>query len=444
VSESKKPDSTSGKKTLPEKVGTADAVEASKSSVPAKASIGSKSADADKTTNSTASQATKLNTQSVENAGAVANAAPTKPDTEMVEPEKPNGSSKEADSNPDAKKTLDSSTVPKPSEKEPETIAATQEPVVAMKIKSGFVQLVLGGITAAALGFFASEANFLGWRTQDDSLRIALSTQRDEINALKASQRPPDLSAIESTLGTLTNQLSALDTRIAEVDIRISEVEMRPVAAAPVSETGEAVDAVRAEFTALQTALEEQRDEISGLLGNAKSVEETTAMAVRTAQSQRALAEMTYAINNGGAYADAVDQMAAAGITDLPAALTGPASEGVVTLINLQTRYPDVARAALSDASASTADADDSGFSGFLRRQLGARSVTPREGNSLDAVLSRVEAAVRDGKLSEALTEIDALPDGTKNVMQDWLTDARARAYAEVAVKDLSQHLTAN
>ena len=81
---------------------------------------------------------------------------------------------------------------------------------------------------------------------------------------------------------------------------------------------------------------------------------------------------------------------------------------------------------------------------GFLRRQLGARSVIPREGSDPDAVLSRAEAAVRDGRVADALREIDALPQGAKDAMQSWSADAKVRADAEAAVQDLSQRLTAN
>ena len=68
----------------------------------------------------------------------------------------------------------------------------------------------------------------------------------------------------------------------------------------------------------------------------------------------------------------------------------------------------------------------------------------PKEGSNPDAVLSRAEADLRDGRLSEALGEIDTLPDDVTSAMADWLADARARAGAESAINDLSQSLTAN
>jgi hypothetical protein len=89
-------------------------------------------------------------------------------------------------------------------------------------------------------------------------------------------------------------------------------------------------------------------------------------------------------------------------------------------------------------------DAGTGGVGGFLKRQLGARSVAPRDGSDPDAVLSRAEAAVRDGRVGAALTELETLPPEVQSAMEDWLAQARTRADAEQAVQDLSERLTAN
>jgi hypothetical protein len=51
---------------------------------------------------------------------------------------------------------------------------------------------------------------------------------------------------------------------------------------------------------------------------------------------------------------------------------------------------------------------------------------------------------VRDGRLADAITEIEALPEGAKAPMGDWLADAQARQAAQDAVQTLTQRLTAN
>ena len=87
--------------------------------------------------------------------------------------------------------------------------------------------------------------------------------------------------------------------------------------------------------------------------------------------------------------------------------------------------------------------ADTGGVGSFFQRQLGARSVTPREGDDPDAVLSRIEAAVKAGDLSTALTEAEALPPEAQDAMGDWLSQATTRNDAVTAAKALADTLAA-
>ena len=51
---------------------------------------------------------------------------------------------------------------------------------------------------------------------------------------------------------------------------------------------------------------------------------------------------------------------------------------------------------------------------------------------------------MRDGRLTDALAEIDTLPAPAQDAMAEWLADARGRQAAETAANELSQRLTAN
>ena len=102
---------------------------------------------------------------------------------------------------------------------------------------------------------------------------------------------------------------------------------------------------------------------------------------------------------------------------------------------------PKERRAALAAAR----DAEGGGgFSGFLKTQLGARSLEAREGDDADAVLSRVEAAVKDGRIGDALAEADALPDEAKAELKGWTDAANARQAALEAAEALSQQINSN
>ena len=79
-----------------------------------------------------------------------------------------------------------------------------------------------------------------------------------------------------------------------------------------------------------------------------------------------------------------------------------------------------------------------------MQSQLGARSVTPQEGDGADAVLSRAEAALRTGNLTDVLAELDTLPDPAKPAIAAWLETAKTRQAALSAGNALSAQLNSN
>lgn len=337
---------------------------------------------------------------------------------------------------PEKSEPKDSGSMP-PSRPTPRSEPAQQK--VPEKSGSVFWPFVLGGVIAAALGFAASEMNVFNTRVETDDIRVTLGQQQEQIAALENAEPvtvpdAPDLGAIEADLASIAEN-------IATMEIRLTALENRPTpsgdAPAPTPDYSD-------ELAALTASVQAQKAEIDRLLENAQTIEEATAEAARRAAVQSALTKITAALNAGGGYADAVGELSDSGVTEVPDAIAAPANDGVATLLNLQSDFPDTARSALAAARSAGADGDEGGVGGFLRRQLGARSVAPREGSDPDAVLSRAEAAVREGRLADALSELETLPPEAQAAMEDWLSNARARADAEAAVEDLSQRLTAN
>jgi len=307
----------------------------------------------------------------------------------------------------------------------------------------GFVPVVLGVALAGGLGFLASELDVFGNRGDNGDLKAQLDAQSAKIAELEAVE-PVTVDTSELTAGieALGAQTEQLGTQISDLDERLSIVERMPVSDG--SEEGKAAAAAYArELAQLQTAVETQSAEIQALLDNARSTKEAAEAAARKAEIQAAVAKITAAINTGQPFGDAVATLQEAGETDLPAALTDTAESGVATLAGLQADFPASARAALSAARAEAPSEEEQGVAGFFRRQLGARSTAPKEGSGPDAVLSRAEAAVKNGQLDEALTEIESLPDAAKGALQGWLDQAQARAAALGATQDLSERLTA-
>ena len=128
---------------------------------------------------------------------------------------------------------------------------------------------------------------------------------------------------------------------------------------------------------------------------------------------------------------------------NVPEALSANAESGIATQGSLIETFPSVARAALSAArSDATENAEGTNrVATFFANQLGARSVAPREGDDPDAVLSRAEAAVRDGNLDTALSELSALPEAAQAAVADWQASASTRLEAKTAADALVQQL---
>lgn len=334
----------------------------------------------------------------------------------------------------------------KPEKPTDQPTATPGAPPVALRRM--FWPLVLGGVAAGVIGFAVSQVNLFGLQGDTDDLRATLARQQAAIEALEASEPvaapqvdPSLLNKVETDLAALAGDVSGLAQTVEQLGNRIATIEARPVVdgADP-----DAAAAYAAELADLKSSVEAQRSEMESLLSNAKSVEEATADAARVAAGQSALARISAAISNGSSFAGEIDALMAAGIADVPDVLTASAINGIATLANLQARFPDVARAVLADARAAGSDGSESGLGGFLRRQLGARSVTPREGSDPDAILSRADAAVRNGRLDNALQEMNALPQDTLEAARIWMSDAGSHVAAQTAVQSLSRRLATN
>ena len=315
----------------------------------------------------------------------------------------------------------------------PENTQAAVAPTPEPEKTSVFLPLVLGGIIAGGLGFMASEYDVFGNADADitTKLRGDLNAQQERIAALEQVEAP-------------TVDLSPIEDQLSEIETRIAALEERPAVVVPEGVDGDAVAAYAAELSALKEAAAAQRSEIEALIANAKSVEEATADAARTANGQAAIAKIVSALDAGQPFADAVATLQGLDLRDIDPALIDPSAGGVATLSTLQSDFPDQARAALAAARTAGTEEGQQDIGGFLIRSLGVRSVAPREGDDPDAVLSRAEAAIKSGDLATTLTELDTLPEDAQAVIADWRAAADVRVAARAAADALAQRLTAD
>ena len=132
------------------------------------------------------------------------------------------------------------------------------------------------------------------------------------------------------------------------------------------------------------------------------------------------------ALNFGGPYKLALEEVSKKEI-QIPKVLLDN-SEGVVTMNYLKTNFPTVAHASLK---ASLKQTDESGLGGkllgFLKSQVTVRSLDAQEGNSINAILSRMQVALNNDDLSEAIRQSSDLNKTAKSEIKDWLSLAVKR-----------------
>lgn len=343
----------------------------------------------------------------------------------------------------------------------------------------GMIALLLGGAIAAGAGFGLSRVVPGGWPLQDTSsletqlaaqsaqvsdllaavqalpapepldplrdqiaalsaeltdLRTALTAARAEIATLRAAPGP-DLSALEARLSALESlppgealsDSAALAALSREMETLRAEVEAEKGATAGMAaEVAAAAEAAQAELAAAQAEAERLRSE--------------AAAEARRAALLTALGRVETALANGASFADPLADLAAAGVA-VPDVLTANAA-GLPGLPTLQAAFADPAREALRvSLQDDMGDTLTERLGTFLRSQTGARSLTPREGSGADAVLSRAEAALHDGRIADALAELSALPETGQAAMAGWVAQAALVVQARDAVAQIAAGL---
>ncbi len=354
-------------------------------------------------------------------------------------------------------------------EEEPALPVVTQTTVREVH-KGSMWPAVFGGVIAALIGFIAGRGDQLdaylpesmqrssldvaeieSWTEELRSESAALSARIEELE--NAEPVVADTSEVSGAVGELAMSVEALSGRI-------TDLESRPV----VTDTGDS-GASAEEIAALQSALDEQSrrldeqsqqldeqsrqiaaksEEIASLQAGAANAEAAARSEAEKILARAALTRVVTAVESGEAFEPALSDLEEVAPVEVPEALRTAASAGVPTISDLRDSFPGAARAGLAAARKNTPEAEVQGVGAFLRRTLGARSVTPRDGDDPDAILSRSEAALKQGDIALALSEMEALPEPARTAMQDWIESAEARQAARDAATTLSDSLQSN
>jgi len=336
---------------------------------------------------------------------------------------------------------------PAPAPTPPADPAASAEAVEALAVRLSAAEAAIAELSARPAGAPAASPDDLS--ALDD--RLAALEQRltglgDEMAILREG-----IAAGDSADG-IAVATSALGDRLADLDTRMSALEQaEPAPAASPADLA----ALATRLDALATSLDSSAGDLGGRLDALAAAQQTIA----DRQSQGRSAQ-----ERAGAFLLAANLLAAtasgsgdfsAELNAVEAATAGTAAAqepvaalkdhagGVPSRTDLRVRFPSVA-AAIIDAS--IVGADDGVVGTALTRiasLVTLRRTETAEGDAIDAIVNRAEAAADAGDLTAAVEALAALDGDPAKVAEPWLAQARARIAVDGAVHALQSQAIA-
>jgi len=377
-----------------------------------------------------------------------------------------NGESEDA--TPESEAPWGSSEAKSPVEDKPQPedndAPATAMPVVAEpKSSSGggtaLGGMVLGGLIAGFIGFGIAQFMSGGWpfeTTEADPMRETVAAQSDEIAALRErvdaqAQEIESLgadSSVEELGDALRANILATQSRIDELTATVNGFEERltTLEKMPSGDSSEAAETAAAayerELADMRAMLDRELENLRAQQEDAEALQANAAQSAQAASARAALSRIMAALDSGQPFDDALFDLTTATGAEAPDGLANVANDGVPTLGALQESFPEMARAALDDSLRAMVEAGEIGRGeAFLRTQLGTRSLEPQEGDDPDAILSRAEFELQNGRIAQALSELEAMPEAAQPAMDDWIARARTRLVALEAGSSLADTL---
>ncbi|MEM9781218.1 MAG: hypothetical protein AAF899_01975 [Pseudomonadota bacterium] len=265
---------------------------------------------------------------------------------------------------------------------------------------------------------------------EPDVTGAELATLEERLSELEAAE--PEVR--ESEIAALAERIDALDlssTDSAALATRLATLEDAPTAA-----TAEALDALSDQLAALTGRLDAAEANAAAAEEAMRAAEAAASRQVQRSQIDAVAGRLTEAFRSGAPYAGALANLG--DLTgEMPPEPLSAASDGIATNEDLLEAFPEHAQAAIrADIAANADDGTLGQASAWLRSQVTARPTTAQEGESTEAKLSRIEAALASGNAATALTEAETLDEAPRGALGDWLRKLTDRVAAETALAD--------
>lgn len=313
----------------------------------------------------------------------------------------------------------------------------------------------------------AAEARLRDETKSSEAARNAMTASL-ESRIAAAEEAKVDTSSFEDAVDTLAGRVTSAEAALAGMRAEVEALSgFSGGSEAPSAETlervaafGAAVEGLRGEVEALSQATAQidglaAKGDLTALADRVAALEEGEAATAgaaaeadqirRAANLNAALTEIGRALTSGQAFDVPLGTVENISGVAAPPALAEVAAAGAPTTEELTSSFQAAARdgyAAAMEAEAGEGAASKA-IAGVLGR-LGGRPAYEAEGDDAGAVLSRVEARLKEGDAETALAEARTLPTPAAEAMAGWIARLEGAAAARTALEDYRAQLATN
>ena len=283
----------------------------------------------------------------------------------------------------------------------------------------------------------AGEGGPAGDRAAAGELATRIEALEKALAAAGGAETGGDEASLKTEIEAIKSASEAAKTQSEDLLRQLTELREQ------VAQAGESEGQDGAASQAVAAKVNEIETRVGALQERQERAEKESKLAARA----MAVAELERAAASGKAYAGQLDTLTSLLPATEPgqgprlATLQSHALTGVMTQAALKESFPDYRRAALDAAAAPQSDALLDQITSRARSLVRVRPAGPQEGSTPGAVLSRVEAQLKDQNLAKALEELKGLTGAVAEAMAPWREAVEARLAIDREVDGLRRQL---
>ncbi len=247
-----------------------------------------------------------------------------------------------------------------------------------------------------------------------------------------------ELAAISEEIETMRSSVSGLEGVSATLETVRSQTDEL---GEKITSTSQAIETIGERIGALETTVNER---VLPSMGEVEKAASAALESQRVARSVSARA-LGAVLEQGGRFtSELASAEALIGESEAVAGLKDLSQNGILTENELLSRFETVSDSILaSEVEQGAGDGIVDRFMASARTLVQVRPAGPVEGESTVAIISRIEAALKAGRLQQAQAEWSSLDETAKAASADWADELAERIRAEELIEKVINELSA-